>query len=671
MADSSMSSIATLQTANIIVADPARYSFVGSIPDSMLNCVPASRTIILSYKTLPLSGSRIYTPEMQQSLEDADKPAKRGKRGDSMKATEEDPSSKATDLKKRKSDKAVASVPKKRKGKTQPWKPVTPSTSDSDSDHSDQSRDDFGTTIGEDIVSDAERVPSHPPSPTFEVPVNDSVPYPPSSPTQTSVPVTSAPFPPPIPTTPQDSAPIAPPVFSQSTTKPTVNVSDTGVPTFQTNPLRSPSPSFESATVLGGEDLNFESTYFSPYRVQSDDDEDTPVTKRHLKDLNDKLDTLIAYVSTSSSGYSEANVQGILETVFKRHEASIQNAKDVVDASTKSSQQAVDEVKSLIHDAKIFLESLQGASETTSNKVNATIESLSKTFQDEQMKFNQLRSALQDDLVSFQSSVTIRLDKLQEDLAFENKVMDELAHQTTMIKTQGVRLIQAQREIDELKSKRTVMKTYVFDVHALLSNLLDAHDSVLNITIRRHLVEKLRPGLDLLSRVAGVPESVATPQQGGDQATKDQEQQKQPPKPSIELKGNKASSSSKHDKGKCILEEEEEENDDVALKIRNKDRELDENSRIAKEAEERERKQKEAHDLLESRKILFPLWTLEQMIKEAIESPSTHWLEPVVSFDCENSRNSQFDMPITRKAFVFHFFELTVDIPSPDPNTDK
>lgn len=113
-------------------------------------------------------------------------------------------------------------------------------------------------------------------------------------------------------------------------------------------------------------------------------------------------------------------------------------------------------------------------------------------------------------------------------------------------------------------------------------------------------------------------------------------------------------------------EDEEEENVDAALKRRNRDKEPDENSRIAKEAEERERKQKEAHDLLESHEILFPLQTLERMIKQAIDSPSTHWLEPVVSFDCENSTDSQFDMLITRKAFVFHCFEPTVEIASPD-----
>lgn len=71
---------------------------------------------------------------------------------------------------------------------------------------------------------------------------------------------------------------------------------------------------------------------------------------------------------------------------------------------------------------------------------------------------------------------------------------------------------------------------------------------------------------------------------------------------------------------------------------------MNENARIAKEAEERQRKQKDAHDTLESRKKLFPLWTLEKLIDEATEFPNVHWLDPVVSFDLENTKGSQFDI---------------------------
>ncbi|KAL7583070.1 hypothetical protein Lser_V15G44417 [Lactuca serriola] len=105
---------------------------------------------------------------------------------------------------------------------------------------------------------------------------------------------------------------------------------------------------------------------------------------------------------------------------------------------------------------------------------------------------------------------------------------------------------------------------------------------------------------------------------------------------------------------------------------RKNSRNVDEDvNRVAREAEEAERKQKEANDLLESRKTLFPAWTRERMIKEAIDTPSILWLEPVISFDCNNSVDSQFDMPLTRKAFIFHAFSNIYEVPHPNPEVDR
>ena len=42
-----------------------------------------------------------------------------------------------------------------------------------------------------------------------------------------------------------------------------------------------------------------------------------------------------------------------------------------------------------------------------------------------------------------------------------------------------------------------------------------------------------------------------------------------------------------------------------------------------------------------------------------------------MSFGLDNSKDAQFDMPITRNAFIFHCFNSTVAIPSPDPKVDR
>ena len=144
---------------------------------------------------------------------------------------------------------------------------------------------------------------------------------------------------------------------------------------------------------------------------------------------------------------------------------------------------------------------------------------------------------------------------------------------------------------------------------------------------------------------------MSTPKQGGEK-----ESGSQPPHSSKETHTTEppptgqASGSGVKDKGKNIAEDEEEDDQETIadlLKRKSRRNAEDDNVRVAREAEEAERKQKEAHDLLESRKTLFPAWTLERMIKEAIDTPSILWLEPVISFDCNNSVDSQFDMPLT------------------------
>lgn len=72
--------------------------------------------------------------------------------------------------------------------------------------------------------------------------------------------------------------------------------------------------------------------------------------------------------------------------------------------------------------------------------------------------------------------------------------------------------------------------------------------------------------------------------------------------------------------------------------------------------EELDVKEKEAEIVkvtLATQKSLFPPWNFERIQKEYIDEPSTHWLEPTISFEPVNSSKSQFDFPLTPKAFLF------------------
>ncbi|CAI9263071.1 unnamed protein product [Lactuca saligna] len=112
----------------------------------------------------------------------------------------------------------------------------------------------------------------------------------------------------------------------------------------------------------------------------------------------------------------------------------------------------------------------------------------------------------------------------------------------------------------------------------------------------------------------------------------------QKPNPN-DTKGNEASGSK--GTGKLIDgDEEEEEDEGEKLNRKYRDKELDENLPIEKEADAREKELRDAQVTLETQKYLFPPWTMERIMNEDIDNPSAYWLEPVVSFDLENTLDS-------------------------------
>ena len=127
--------------------------------------------------------------------------------------------------------------------------------------------------------------------------------------------------------------------------------------------------------------MTFDSVYYSPYQVQSDDDDDAPVTKKHIKELHEKIDNLVASSSSSRSHITEAAIQGMVDTFTKAHEASINSATAAIDASTKACVAVTEKVEKLFLDATLFLESLQGAAESNAAKVNSVVEKLATSFE--------------------------------------------------------------------------------------------------------------------------------------------------------------------------------------------------------------------------------------------------------------------------------------------------
>ena len=84
--------------------------------------------------------------------------------------------------------------------------------------------------------------------------------------------------------------------------------------------------------------------------------------------------------SSSISDYSDTVVRALIETSLKQHDKSIHKVTKAVDASGLSYKKASKDVATLISDAKLLVDSLKGAVENNTNKVNTAIDSLSKSL---------------------------------------------------------------------------------------------------------------------------------------------------------------------------------------------------------------------------------------------------------------------------------------------------
>ncbi|CAI9271633.1 unnamed protein product [Lactuca saligna] len=99
----------------------------------MIAPIYASSNVLQQYRKHPSSGPRDLTPAMVCSIDEADKPAKRGNKPETHKEAQVSKPIKGKTPRKRKSDKAVTSPPQPKKLKKPAWRLILQSLSDSDS----------------------------------------------------------------------------------------------------------------------------------------------------------------------------------------------------------------------------------------------------------------------------------------------------------------------------------------------------------------------------------------------------------------------------------------------------------------------------------------------------------------------------------------------------------
>ncbi|CAI9300098.1 unnamed protein product [Lactuca saligna] len=148
----------------------------------MLAPISTSSNGLQQYRKHPSLGPRELTPAMVRSIDEADKPIKRGKKPENQKQAQVSKPTKGKTPKKRKYDRAVTSPPKPKKLKKPDRRLILQSSSDSDSEyvppqHKITSPSEYESECSNDEASGRGDTP--PRSPTPEIPVLSHPPSPP------------------------------------------------------------------------------------------------------------------------------------------------------------------------------------------------------------------------------------------------------------------------------------------------------------------------------------------------------------------------------------------------------------------------------------------------------------------------------------------------------------
>ena len=97
-----------------------------------------------------------------------------------------------------------------------------------------------------------------------------------------------------------------------------------------------------------------------------------------------------------------------------------------VSASVEVCKSTTEKVDKLIFETTNFMETYQTTYNNNTSSVNEALQNLGAMFKNEMLNLEKIRTGLQQDHASFQTSLTSKITKIQDDLAMENKIMDTL-----------------------------------------------------------------------------------------------------------------------------------------------------------------------------------------------------------------------------------------------------
>lgn len=155
------------------------------------------------------------------------------------------------------------------------------------------------------------------------------------------------------------------------------------------------------------------------------------------------------------------------------------------------------------------------------------------TIQLEKEVLSKVCSALRVDNAKISASNVSKIDNLQEDLPTENVIIDKLSQKTKKAKVLSVKLNYATTSLDHLEYEKKLYRSCISDINQYLQSLVETHHSMLPISVRQQLSEKLMPVFTLLNRLEGVSGSSSLLKQGGDHAGNNKKPANKNPNPNL------------------------------------------------------------------------------------------------------------------------------------------
>lgn len=163
--------------------------------------------------------------------------------------------------------------------------------------------------------------------------------------------------------------------------------------------------------------------------------------------------------------------------LIKANAKVLEESSKAIKAFEKIITETTAKVEKLQQEVTTFMVEFRTTSESNNEAINKVIEGFHNSLKAERMALSVIRSNIKVKNDELTSSVVSKIEKLQADLAVENKIMDELAEKTQKVTVHSVKMKNATKHIDYLEIEKTIIKSFVSKINQYLLWLVETHDS--------------------------------------------------------------------------------------------------------------------------------------------------------------------------------------------------